>query len=112
MKVIEVNGFPEIDVDTALENLDSFQLIDVRTPEEYVGELGHIENSELVSLGPSVMSFLENSDKNKSILFICRSGARSGQATLVSRQMGFKKTYNMMGGMLEWNRKGFPKAKK
>jgi sulfur dioxygenase len=111
MKVIEVNGFPEIDAETAIEHAMGFLLIDVRTPEEFTGELGHIENSKLVSLGPDVLNFLETSDKDQPILFICRSGARSGQATFVSRQMGFKKTYNLMGGMLEWNRKGLPKAK-
>jgi rhodanese-related sulfurtransferase len=111
MKISEVNGFPEIDADTALQHLKELRLIDVRTSEEYTGELGHIENSELISLGPDVMNLLESADKNEPILFICRSGGRSGQATMVSRQLGFKKTYNLIGGMLEWNRKGLPKAK-
>ena len=112
MKISEVNGFPEIDVETALSHIKDLRLIDVRTPEEFTGELGHIENSELICLGPDVMNFLETANKDEPILFICRSGGRSGQATLVSRQLGFKKTYNLIGGMLEWNRKGLPKASK
>lgn len=110
LNVTEKNGFPEIEVDEALKNLKDLHLIDVRTSEEFVGELGHIDGAQLVTLGPELMQFLETADKTKPILFICRSGGRSGQATFVSKQMGFLKTYNMIGGMLEWNRKGFPKA--
>ena len=102
------NGFPEIEVRTAQENKSQFRLIDVRNPDEFVGELGHIEGAELVTLGPQLQNFLESADKSQSILFVCRSGGRSGQATHVSRQMGFQNTMNMIGGMLEWNRLQFP----
>jgi rhodanese-related sulfurtransferase len=102
------NGFPEIDVKTAHENKNLFRLIDVRNPDEFVGELGHIEGAELITLGPNLQNFLESADKAQSILFVCRSGGRSGQATHVSRQMGFQKTINMTGGMLEWSRLRFP----
>lgn len=102
------NGFPEIEAKQAQMHLDQFRLIDVRRPDEFVGELGHIEGAELVELGPKLMAFLESEDKNQSILFVCRSGGRSGQATHVSRQMGFQKTLNLIGGMLEWNRLQFP----
>jgi rhodanese-related sulfurtransferase len=111
MKIIEVNGIPEIEVMDAQANINNLRLIDVRTPEEFVGELGHIDGAELITLGPDVTTFLEKADKNQPLLFICRSGGRSGQATFVSKQMGFAKTYNMIGGMIEWNRKGLPTVK-
>ena len=106
--MIHQNGIPELEVQTVLENKDQFQLIDVRTPEEFNGELGHIEGAQLVTLGPDLMHFLENLDKSQKVIFVCRSGGRSGQATMVSQQMGLLSTYNMIGGMIEWNRQQLP----
>lgn len=44
---------------------------------------------------------LEELDKTKEIICVCRSGGRSNQAALYLQQQGFT-TYNMVGGMLEW----------
>lgn len=35
-------------------------------------------------------------------------GGRSGQATAMSVQLGYSKTYNMLGGMLRWNQADLP----
>ena len=39
----------------------------------------------------------------KSNYFVyCRSGARSAQACQLMSQLGFTSTYNLLGGILEW----------
>jgi len=83
------------------------KLIDVRQPEEYTGELGHIENAELIILNqlPEKYQALKPSDE---IVVICRSGGRSAQAASFLMSQGFQKVYNMKGGMLLWNELGFP----
>lgn len=101
-------GIPEVSVEELRPVASQLRLIDVRRPEELVGELGHIEGVEHIELGPELMKFLETGARDQKIVFVCRSGARSGQATMASRQMGFTDTYNMEGGMLRWNEKGFP----
>ncbi len=108
MKVIQQNGIPELEVQTVLEVKNQFLLVDVRTPEEFNGELGHIDGAKLVTLGPDLMNYLENLEKSKKVIFVCRSGGRSGQATMVSQQLGITSSYNMIGGMIEWNRKQLP----
>lgn len=100
-------GIPTVKI-TSPDELQDFRLIDVRTPEEFTGELGHIEGSELVTLGPELEDFLNKANKEESILLICRSSARSGRATEAAMQMGFKKVYNMEGGMLYWNEMKLP----
>ncbi|MNK07393.1 putative adenylyltransferase/sulfurtransferase MoeZ [compost metagenome] len=97
----------EITCEQLKESLGQYKLIDVRNPEEYVGELGHIPGALLVTLGPDVMSFLERESHDQPIVFICRSGARSAQTTLLSEELGFTKTYNLVGGMLRWNELGY-----
>lgn len=77
-------------------------LIDVRRPDEFVGELGHIAGSELIVLDILPMQ-IDELPKNKTIVFICRSGNRSGRAAAFAQQHGFTSVYNMKGGMLAWN---------
>lgn len=103
-------GIEEISCEN-LSQTKKFVLIDVRRPDEYNGELGHIEGATLVTLGPELENKLNEWDKDKTYVFICRSGGRSGQATAYAQSIGYKKVYNMMGGMLEWNRLGLPVSK-
>lgn len=107
-------GVPEITVQQLHETLGSgrlgrVRLIDVRRPDEFTGELGHVAGAELITLGPDLQHFLETADKNQEVVFICRSGGRSGQATVVSRNLGWTRTVNMSGGMLRWNEMKLPK---
>jgi rhodanese-related sulfurtransferase len=88
--------------------LVGIQIIDVRTPEEYTGELGHIENARLVTLGPELETFLSLNDKNKPLIFVCRSGTRSGKATIAAMEVGFSEVYNLDGGMMKWNSLNMP----
>jgi rhodanese-related sulfurtransferase len=88
--------------------LSEYIMIDVRTEDEFNAELGHIDGAKKVTLGEELDLFLKNLDKNKKILFICRSGARSGKATLQAMELGFNDVFNMDGGMLNWNEKKFP----
>lgn len=112
-----VDGVPEITVEDLNRHLieakkKKIRLIDVRQPEEFNSELGHIEGAELVTLGSELSTFLENGNRSEEIVFICRSGGRSGTATSESIKMGYKYTVNMAGGMLRWNEKKLPLAVK
>jgi rhodanese-related sulfurtransferase len=89
-------------------NLKGLQLIDVRRPEEYIGELGHIEGTRLITIGPDLEAFLQTVDKGTALLFICKSGARSAKASAAALELGFTDIYNMEGGMIEWNALSYP----
>lgn len=84
-------------------------IIDVRESTEYHGELGHIEGSRLISL-PEISASLDalDSDREKEIILVCRSGARSTTAAAILKGVGFSNVNNLKGGMLEWNKLGFP----
>lgn len=101
------DGVPEVSVEQVQASLGRVRLIDVRRPDEFSGELGHVQGAELVTLGPDLVKFLEAGDRGQEIVFICRSGGRSGQATGFSQQLGYQSTANMVGGMLRWNEAGF-----
>jgi rhodanese-related sulfurtransferase len=75
------------------------RLVDVREPAEFVGELGHLPDAELVPLR-TVPSVAQPWDRSAPIVVICRSGARSASAAQILRQMGFTAVMNLEGGMM------------
>ncbi len=71
-------------------------ILDVREPDEW--ELGTLPGSTLVSMG-EVVTKLEEFDKTKPILCVCRSGGRSGQVAAYLSAQGFETVANMAGGV-------------
>lgn len=81
-----------------LANGEQLNLIDVREVAEV--ESGHIPGIVNIPLG--LLEFrLHELDKNKPYIMVCRSSARSGQATAFLTDQGYDAT-NMVGGMLTW----------
>lgn len=95
-------GVWDVEVSEVHKKLSQVALIDVRQPEEFTGELGHVPNSRLIELG-SLPSSLNELPKDKTIVFICRSGSRSAKAAAFAMENGITDVYNMKGGMLLWN---------
>ena len=73
-------------------------VLDVREPGEY--QQGHIPGSRLVPLG-TLSARLNELPKDRQIIAVCRSGARSGMATTMLRKAGLQ-ALNMSGGMNAW----------
>ena len=84
-------------------------LLDVREPEEYRGELGHILESLLIPLRelPARAGELE-AHKERHIVAICRAGVRSSTAAAILTGLGFDHVSNLRGGMLDWNEQRLP----
>ena len=80
------------------------QLVDVRTPEEV--EAGRIAGSKHIELDelPAQASEI---DRERPIVFYCRSGQRSAMATGAFRAAGYE-AYNLDGGLLAWVEGGQP----
>ncbi len=82
---------------------DAPLLLDVREPEEFVGELGHIEGSLLVPLDalerrlPKLAGYVD-----RDVVVVCRAGARSATAGAILQRAGFTRVQNLGGGMLAW----------
>lgn len=103
-----VDDVPEITPEEFKAHSGKVTLIDVRRPDEFDGELSHIPGAKLITLGPDLDGFFHTHDKDDEIIFVCRSGARSGRATLQGRSLGFSKCVNLQGGMLLWNERKYP----
>lgn len=78
-------------------------VLDVRTPEEYNGPLGHIEGSRLIPLQELGTRMHELSDvRNQQVFVVCKGGVRSAQATHLLLNAGYQVS-NVTGGMRAWN---------
>lgn len=107
-KDISVKDFYELAKE--YENGGDFVIIDFRTKSEYSS--GYIKNStNLDFYDNNLKNNLNNLDKNKTYLIYCRSGNRSGQALKIMKDLGFKKVYNMIGGIIDWESKKYPLEK-
>jgi glyoxylase-like metal-dependent hydrolase (beta-lactamase superfamily II)/rhodanese-related sulfurtransferase len=84
-------------------------VLDVREPNEYSGELGHIPGSRLIPLKDLADRSGELEEyKNKNVIAICRAGVRSSTAAAILTSLGFEQVSNLRGGMLEWNEHVLP----
>ena len=82
-------------------------ILDVRTPEE-VAE-AKIEGSVNINIyDENFVSKINDLDKSKTIYVYCKSGGRSGQAMNEMKNLGFKKIYNLDGGITSWKSEGLP----
>lgn len=93
-----------VDIEPAeLDTMRSLvKIIDVRQPEEYTGELGHIPEAELVVLD-QLPENLNKFSNDHTYVIVCRSGGRSARASAFLMENGIKNIYNLKGGMLLWN---------
>jgi hydroxyacylglutathione hydrolase len=105
-----IPGVWDLPPPTVLAAKDSLRIVDVRQPEEFTGDLGHIPGAQLIVLD-TLASEIGQLSKDDSIVFVCRSGGRSGRATQYALSQGFKKVFNMAGGMLLWNELHLPVEK-
>lgn len=105
------NDVPAISVEELKRKLDAkadIFILDVREPHEY--QICHL-NGYLIPVG-DLPKRVHELDSSREIIAHCRSGVRSARAVNFLRRAGFKKVYNLTGGILEWADKVDPKMPK
>lgn len=93
---------PEITTEELEQKLkagEKLELIDVREDEEVAG--GIIPGAKHIRMG-TIPENLDQFDKEKEYIFICRSGGRSANVCHYLQDQGYK-VVNMKGGMLDWS---------
>jgi rhodanese-related sulfurtransferase len=83
---------------------EDVQLIDVREPHEH--EAGRIAGDRLIEL-MQLTAQAQTIDRDRPVVFYCRSGSRSAMASHAFRQAGYD-AHNMAGGLIEWHAAGLP----
>jgi molybdopterin/thiamine biosynthesis adenylyltransferase/rhodanese-related sulfurtransferase len=102
---------PEItprELKARLDRGDEVFILDVREPHEYqICQIG----GHLIPLG-DLPRRVNELDSSREIVAHCRSGKRSADAVAFLRQAGFRKIWNLKGGILAWSDEVDPKVPK
>jgi rhodanese-related sulfurtransferase len=81
------------------------RVIDVRQMQEIAA--GTVPKAEALPLH-TLPAKIHELPREKKLVMVCRSGARSAQACMFLQQQGFSNVYNLRGGMMGWVQSGFP----
>lgn len=97
-------GVPEVTTEwlASISTETKYRLIDVRSPDEFIGELGHIAGSQLVPLN-TLGNIAQGWDPSAPVITVCRSGKRSGNAAVELETLGINRVASLRGGMMLWN---------
>jgi rhodanese-related sulfurtransferase len=89
---------------TAINQSEKIQLIDVRTPSEYLE--GHIAKAENFDWNNENFKIqIQTLDKSKPVMVYCQKGGRSHKAAAFLMSNGFEKVYELDGGYNQWKSK-------
>ncbi len=102
-------GFWEIEPAWVEEHGAAVQIVDVREADEFTGPLGRVPGAVHIPLGTLAARVGEVS-KDRPVVTVCRSGARSARAVAILKQAGYDAVANMAGGMLRWRAQNLPTA--
>lgn len=97
---IEVKLVTADEMKSILE-LEDAQLVDVRTPKEH--EEIRISNSQNIDFNsPTFDEDITKLDKDKPVILYCKGGGRSAKCAKKLKDAGFKKIYDLEGGISKW----------
>lgn len=95
---------PPVPSVTVSELTGGEHLLDVRESDEWVA--GHVEQAQLVPMS-ELIGRLAEVPKDRDVVVVCRTGARSAQVTAYLNQSGWS-AKNLDGGMEAWAAAGRP----
>lgn len=76
------------------------EIIDIREAQELAS--GTVPNARHIPMA-TLPSRLHELPRDKQVIMVCRSGARSGHACAWLMQQGFANVVNLRGGMMAWH---------
>lgn len=84
-------------------------IVDVRGPDEFAGELGHLQGARNLPLGDLAQQVAELAPfKEQEVVLVCRTQMRSAKAASILKDAGFANVAVLGGGMVEWVRRQLP----
>ena len=83
-------------------------LLDVREPFEFAA--ARIPGTVNVPLG-SLAARVDEAPRDRDVVVVCESGARSARATELLRAKGVARAVNLAGGTSRWTREGRPDSR-
>jgi rhodanese-related sulfurtransferase len=84
-------------------------VLDVRNPDEWNDDLGHIDGARQIPLAELPARANEVAEwRDKPVVVVCRVGGRSQRAAEWLAGAGYRQVMNLEGGMVAWRRSEGP----
>jgi sulfur dioxygenase len=100
-------GLTEIAPEWVARHRNRVQILDVRSPQEFEGELGHLSGAQLLPID-DLRARVGSVSKDKPVVVVCQTGKRAAMGTLILKKAGFTHVANLAGGMVRWRELGLP----
>jgi rhodanese-related sulfurtransferase len=104
--VTTYGGIEQIDPEWVAQHRSEVHLLDVRPEREIDEELPVIAGSQIIPLD-ELRGRLAEIPRTRPVVTVCRSGKRSGMATLILRAAGIDAA-NVAGGVIRWRQLSLP----
>ena len=85
----------DVQAEEVLSKKDQLLLVDVRRPDEWEGELGHVPGAMHLILD-ELPQRMDELPRDQTIVFVCRSGKRSANASQFAIQNGIDGALRVM----------------
>jgi adenylyltransferase/sulfurtransferase len=95
-----VQALTPADLKARLDRGEDLDLVDVREPHEW--DICRIEGARLAPLS-SFADALRTLDSARDVVLYCKSGQRSAKAARQLQAAGFRRVWNLAGGILRWS---------
>ena len=92
---------PEITVEQLKEKMAKGGVLVVDVRETHELDICKLQGTKHIPMG-EVADRIKELDPEAEILVHCRSGGRSGKVVAFLQQNGYKKVFNVAGGILAW----------
>lgn len=100
------HSVPEISVREAAKDASHYLFLDAREKREY--EVSHLAHARWVGYETFDLSRLHDIPKDTPVVVYCSVGYRSEKVAEQLLSAGFKKVWNLYGGIFEWANQGYP----
>ena len=101
VKIVECDIFYKL----SIENENAL-IIDIREKEEY--KISRLQDALWAGTKESFTPILKDLSKDTPLLVYCSIGKRSKQCSKWLKTLGYKKVYELKGGIKEWIQNGYP----
>ena len=99
---------PKMEVGELQQNKADYLILDVRSEEEFIGKLGHIDGAMNIPVEVLAQRIAElDSYRERPIAIVCRTDVRSAKASLLLAKQGFAELHVVRNGMTAWNEAGY-----
>ena len=100
------------EVKRQLDAHENILLLDVRSHQEYSGNLGHVPRSINIPFDELKYNITNNhrlcSETDRKVVVICQTGTRAAFALALLRRKGIRNALVMSGGLAAWLGENFP----